>query len=376
MQIGIQSKDKQPTNKNDRLVSTIVIVGVYLLLFVFNFLSDFSNNWSPLKPKFNQGVLTDTIVNASVRTLFSVIVLIIVSTVFFLGLKEIARLFFNLKKWTRWRFISFNLIYFFGSSLANTVVVQFGIIKPEINLFGNAEKWPPNIIFLIVISAMIALNLILNLIYLKLNNRLNKKDFTHLSGLLFIFALGFYGINYVLLNKSWTTFLYLIAIIVMTDSFAYIFGKRFGKTKMVPQISPNKTWAGAIYGIITTIVSMLIITVLYAIPIFIGITNKSTQPLDLIDPHNLLVNIYYITFYQTTNNFIIFWWFFCGFSILVLATIAILGDLYFSYVKRQYQIKDYSNILRGHGGILDRFDAFCFVFIAFTVYQVIISSVR
>lgn len=375
MRIGTQLKDKQPT-KNGRLVSTIVIVGVYLLLFIFNSLSDFFNNWSPLRPIVNQDQLVDTLVNASVRTLFSAIVLLIISTVFFLGLKEIANLFFQQNKWTKRAFVLLNSTYFLVSNLVNNVLIQFSIVKPELTLIVYHDKFSNNMIFLIIVGIILLLNLIINPIFLKLNQRLNKINLLHLFSLSIIFSLGFYGINYVLLNKGWTTFLYLIGIIVMIDSFAYIYGKRFGKIKMVPEISPNKTWAGAIYGIITTIFLMVVVSILYAIPIIIGMVTKSNQPLEVIDPHNLLVNIYYITFYQETNNFIIFWWVFCGFAILVLATIAILGDLYFSYVKRQYQIKDYSNVLRGHGGILDRFDGFCFVFIAFIVYQIIISSVR
>ncbi|QMT98615.1 phosphatidate cytidylyltransferase [Mycoplasma tullyi] len=375
MRIGIQLKDKLPT-KNDRLISTIVIVGVYLLLFIFNSLSDFFNSWSPLRPILVDNQLVDTVLNASIRTLFSGIVLLIVSTVFFLGLKEMGNLFFKENKWTRRFIVWLNSIYFFFSNLINIVLIQFSVAKPDLIMNINHDDLSNNIIFIIVVGVVLVINIILNPILLKLNQGLNKNNILHLFGLFFVFSLGFYGINYVLINKGWTTFLYLVAIIAMIDSFAYLFGKRFGKTKMIPQISPNKTWAGAIYGIITTVFLMVVVSVLYALPIIIGMVTKSTQPLDVIDPHNLLVNIYYITFYQATNNFIIFWWVFCGFAILILATTAILGDLYFSYVKRKYQIKDYSNVLSGHGGILDRFDGFCFVFIAFILYQIIISSVR
>lgn len=106
------------------------------------------------------------------------------------------------------------------------------------------------------------------------------------------------------------------------DAGAYFIGVRFGKHKLAPVVSPNKTIEGAFGGLIVGVVSM----VLYALV------------LDL--PLKFDVNY--------------------GAAILygVLGCLAgELGDLCFSVIKRQTGIKDYGNLIPGHGGVLDRFDS-------------------
>jgi len=111
-------------------------------------------------------------------------------------------------------------------------------------------------------------------------------------------------------------------ILVWTnDTFAYLTGRLVGKTKLFERISPNKTWEGTIGGVLFTIL--------------VG----------------LLFARYVDTYYDAT-----FW----IVSAIVIAPCAILGDLFQSMMKRSLNIKDSGNIMPGHGGILDRFDAMLF----------------
>jgi phosphatidate cytidylyltransferase len=112
----------------------------------------------------------------------------------------------------------------------------------------------------------------------------------------------------------------MFLLIWTNDTFAYLSGRMFGKTKLFERISPNKTWEGTIGGVVFTIgVSCLF-------PMW-----NPDIPLS-------------------------FW----IISALIIAPCAIFGDLLESLFKRSLNIKDSGNILPGHGGILDRFDAALF----------------
>ena len=117
-------------------------------------------------------------------------------------------------------------------------------------------------------------------------------------------------------------FLILLALICTwaSDSFAYLVGKRFGKRKMAPHISPNKTVEGLIGGAIGCVA--------------LGVILSASVGYDLVE----------------------------GFVLsLMCAVMAPMGDLFESYVKRACDIKDSGNILPGHGGMMDRFDSLLFV---------------
>lgn len=113
--------------------------------------------------------------------------------------------------------------------------------------------------------------------------------------------------------------MYLLLLIWTADVFAYFIGKKFGKTKLSPDISPGKTIEG-MYG------------ALFGGALCGGI-------LSLIYGFNFLV----------ASDFVLL-------SVLTVL-ISIYGDLFFSVVKRQRGVKDSGKILPGHGGILDRIDS-------------------
>lgn len=110
------------------------------------------------------------------------------------------------------------------------------------------------------------------------------------------------------------------------DSLAMYFGKWFGKRKMTPNVSPNKTWAGFCGNVIGSILGMLIF--------------------GIIGSRWMGYSIY---------------WFGLAHTGLVASLSGQLGDLSTSLIKREAGVKDYSHLFLTHGGMLDRFDSLLFI---------------
>lgn len=125
----------------------------------------------------------------------------------------------------------------------------------------------------------------------------------------------------------------------LTDTFAMLGGRFFGKHKLCPQLSPKKTVEGGVCGVIGCVVSMMVYC--------------------LICQNFLGYNPNYL------NALII------GTGASVISQ---LGDLSASCIKRQFGIKDYGNIMPGHGGVMDRFDSLLFVS-PFICYALIILPI-
>ena len=113
-------------------------------------------------------------------------------------------------------------------------------------------------------------------------------------------------------------FLYFILIISCFDISSYIFGTLFGKKRILPKISPNKTVFGVVAGLFLTLIISLSFN-----------------------------NLFYIFTFKTSVVF----------SALIIL-FAFMGDVIESFYKRRFEIKNSSNILPGHGGIFDRLDSF------------------
>ncbi len=158
-------------------------------------------------------------------------------------------------------------------------------------------------------------------------------DAFYLIGGIFFLGASF-SLLIIIRNISLDLIIYLFLITVMTDTYAYITGRLIGKHKLLESISPNKTLEGMIGG---TVFGVLISTVFYTV---------------VIDP--------------SINIFIIL-----GIS-LFLSILGQFGDLCFSAIKRYFGVKDFSNIMPGHGGILDRFDSIIFVLLGFMFFISII----
>ncbi|RED53297.1 phosphatidate cytidylyltransferase [Aestuariispira insulae] len=128
-------------------------------------------------------------------------------------------------------------------------------------------------------------------------------------------------------------FFLLVAMVIATDTGAYFSGKNIGGPKLAPTISPNKTWAGLVGGMAAS----------GAIGALFGY---------VYDAGILL---------------------YCGLG-LTVAVIAQLGDLLESWMKRRVGLKDSSNLIPGHGGVLDRIDGFLAATPAFMLYLLFIRD--
>ena len=125
--------------------------------------------------------------------------------------------------------------------------------------------------------------------------------------------------------------IYVALACYVCDTGAYFFGNFFGKHKLIPRISPNKTWEGAIGGYLCAV----LVSGLF------GVYVSKTIPNDLA-----IVGA------------------------LILPAAGIVGDLAFSSVKRRWGMKDFGSIFPEHGGILDRIDSLLFCLMVFSFLMV------
>jgi phosphatidate cytidylyltransferase len=139
--------------------------------------------------------------------------------------------------------------------------------------------------------------------------------------------------------------IYILIATFMSDVGAYFIGVFFGKHKLNPRISPKKTWEGFFGGIIISTIVSFAFGFIFSIcghPLVYGILDREHWYLILV-------------------------------LSLVIPFASVLGDFVFSSAKRHFEIKDFGNIMPGHGGVLDRLDSVIFSMLAtgafITLYQ-------
>lgn len=133
-----------------------------------------------------------------------------------------------------------------------------------------------------------------------------------------------YGFRYLIMLRDMglDLIIFQFCIIWATDIGAYLVGRRFGKHRLAPSISPNKTIEGALGGVICAVIVSAIYNQVW-------------------DPHLSGVNHYVVL-------------------TVAISILGQLGDLVESAIKRHYQVKDSGTLIPGHGGVLDRFDSTIF----------------
>ncbi len=138
-------------------------------------------------------------------------------------------------------------------------------------------------------------------------------------------TLGFVALARLRLMQDGLAYVLLALVISwMSDTGAYFTGYFFGKHKMAPIISPKKTWEGFFGGWVVSVGSAALFGALYQTIAHVHLMVTPLQMAILAVP---------------------------------LAPLSVCGDLLASKIKRSYGIKDYGNIMPGHGGVMDRFDS-------------------
>lgn len=201
---------------------------------------------------------------------------------------------------------------------------RFGLTIINVGAFllsASLITWQMSSKFLVVIPALLFLFFILEL-YSKSDRPLTNIAL-NLTGFIYV-GLPFSLLNFVVFHTGSYNSGILIGILLLVwvyDAAAYIFGSLFGSRPLFKRISPNKTIEGSLAGLL----------VLTAFGFGLGYIFEALSPLQ---------------------------WAAISF---IVAYFSAMGDLVESMIKRSLDIKDTGNIMPGHGGFLDRFDAFIFV---------------
>ena len=180
-----------------------------------------------------------------------------------------------------------------------------------------------NIFYKINLNVTILLPLLmlsLPIIFFNDNKKYNINDAMYVMGIVYFLGLSF-GNIISLRDSNIVKCIYIFIIAFITDTYAYIGGSLIGRHKLT-EISPKKTIEGSVVG---TVMGTVIGSVYY---------------------YNMVGGV---TIFQVIV------------LSLILTILSEMGDLLFSSIKRYFEKKDYSNLIPGHGGVLDRFDSVIYV---------------
>lgn len=167
------------------------------------------------------------------------------------------------------------------------------------------------------------------MIFINDTKKYNLNDALFLIGSILFIGLSF-NLIIILRNYDIVYIIYLLLITTITDTFALFTGSLIGRHKLAKDISPKKTIEGLIGGLFMgTVISV----------IFYHVAINATLSLVIL----ILITLF-------------------------LAVVGQIGDLVFSIIKRYYGKKDFSDLIPGHGGILDRFDSIIFVVLASVLF--------
>lgn len=200
--------------------------------------------------------------------------------------------------------------------------IGFGVLAPFFYI-------PPH--YDLRIPAIILLVFLFFLVLLQLHNRVDIGKFSFVCGSSIALSFSLCCLIYIREESKFYALYYIFltfALAWICDGGAYFVGRFFGKHKLAPIISPKKTIEGAIGGIFFNFIFAFILTAIFSHWVYNDI------PAHI--PSLLIIT-------------------------LLGSVLGMIGDLVASAIKRQFGIKDFGNLIPGHGGVIDRFDSVLFV---------------
>lgn len=229
----------------------------------------------------------------------------------------------------------------------------------------NLEKDYTKNIFYVVLMALVVMCVVLieDIVEFRDNRRygtteknisvLNQKLFLKTRTTMAVFAypilplLILMVLNHIVYDLAYIGIIATFAISMLTDTCAYFVGRFLGKTKFIPEVSPNKTVAGVVGGFAGGLIGALSCFFLFYYTDMFALASFGSR--------GLLITVFILigVFGSLINQ---------------------LGDLIASAYKRKQNIKDFSNVFPGHGGFMDRVDGLMFtgsfVFVVFMIFLV------
>ena len=212
------------------------------------------------------------------------------------------------------------------------IIRLLGFLALELVTLYNPSTY--GLSYITVVSTVLLL--LIPTIFIK-KDKYTTRDALYLIGFI-LFIGSFFNILISVRKISIYLLIYLVLVAVITDTFAYIIGSLIGKHKLIPSVSPKKSVEGSVGG---SLLGTVVATIFY-----VNLINNKW---------NIIVVII---------------------MTLVLTILGQIGDLLFSKIKRENKIKDFSNIMPGHGGILDRFDSLSFIVFGYILILNIIMILK
>lgn len=184
------------------------------------------------------------------------------------------------------------------------------------------HRYIPEMFSLINTEYLFYICCLLLLVFTVFNHR--KFNFVNAAVMMFACIYIGYGFRFLILirNMGLDTIFYLFLVVWATDTGAYLVGRKIGKNKLAPEISPNKTIEGMVGGVLSSL---------------------------------LVSSVYVLIFHPNLGPVNQVW-----FLTIIISLFGQFGDLVESAFKRHFDVKDSGKLLPGHGGMLDRFDSLIF----------------
>jgi phosphatidate cytidylyltransferase len=174
----------------------------------------------------------------------------------------------------------------------------------------------------LILALLVLLSMVSQVLSFEHNEKNSAINFNiTLGGILYLGWLGSYLISLRNLPDGTWWFLLVLPVVWVCDAGAYFIGSHFGKHKLSPRVSPNKSWEGYFGGVVTGVLAGLLFASLWHL-----------RAPDITPLRGLILG-------------------------LILSAITPLGDLGESMLKRGFGVKDSSQLLPGHGGVMDRIDS-------------------